>query len=86
MKDLDELQDEFDLIESKLENLSSAAMSEDYFSSEKEEELALLHIDALEKLLNVLKARTLHLKYEKMKKSSFAYLNELDEIMDKLKK
>jgi hypothetical protein len=86
MKDLDELQDEFDLIESKLENLSSAAMSEDYFSSEKEEGLALLHIDTLEKLLNVLKARILHLKYEKMKKSSFAYLNELDEIMDKLKK
>lgn len=86
MKDLDELQDEFDLIESKLENLSSAAMSEDYFSSEKEEELALLHIDALEKLLNVLKARILHLKYEKMKKSAFAYFKELDEILEKIEK
>jgi len=86
MRDLDELQDEFDLIESKLENLSSIAMSEDYFSSEKEEELTLLHIDALEKLLNVLKARILHLKYEKMKKSSFAYLKELDEILEKIEK
>ena len=86
MRDLDELQDEFDLIESKLESLSSAAMSEDYFSSEKEEELTLLHIDALEKLLNVLKARILHLKYEKMKKSSFAYLKELDEILEKIEK
>ena len=86
MRDLDELQDEFDLIESKLESLSSAAMSEDYFSSEKEEELTLLHIDALEKLLNVLKARILHLKYEKMNKSSFALFKELDEILEKIGK
>lgn len=86
MRDLDELQDEFDLIESKLENLSSIAMSEDYFGSEKEEGLTHLHIDALEKLLNVLKARILHLKYEKMKKSSFAYLKELDEILEKIEK